>query len=437
MEFSSLLWAVPFIGILFSMSFTPLLFPKFWSKWGKYVPAFWTLIYLVSIACVFGISIAFDAAFKPTFDHYIPFIILISSLYIVSGGIFIDFPRGKGLLFNVSFLFIGSLLSGLIGTTGATALLIRPLLRANTNRQYKTHILVFFIFLIANVGGVSTPLGDPPLFIGFLEGVDFFWFATNLYKYQLAVTLLLCFIFFTVDLLLLKKETPVILAKDETSPRIVFEGKRNFVLILCILITVMFCNFDGNFILIGEKFSYASLLRNSILMFIAVISLKLTPSSVRKRNSFSLEPIKEVVNLFASIFITVAPIIAMLHQGTDGSLKFVFDWIAPNGSAVASRCFWVSGLLSSTLDNAPTFLIFFHMLSGNAIELMTVKANLLAAISISTVFMGAMTYIGNAPNLMAKSIAQSYGVNAPSFIAYMAWSIGVLIPIFFVISCTL
>ena len=436
MEFSNLMWTIPFLGIIFSMSFLPLLCKNFWHKHGGYVPAFWTLIYLFFIAHIFGINKIFDAVVEPIFDHYIPFIILISSLYIVSGGIFIDFPRGNGALFNTCFLFFGSLVSGLIGTTGSATLFIRPLLRSNTNRKYKTHLLVFFIFLIANIGGISTPLGDPPLFIGFLEGVDFFWFIKNLYRYQLATTVFLCLIFFIIDHQLLKYDVlPQTKKNDEE--HIIFRGRRNLVLIFGILAAVILCNFDGYFTLFGEKFSYASLIRNTILLIIAIISFKITPHTIRERNSFSFEPIKEIVTLFASIFITVTPIIAMLHQGTNGSLKFIFDWIAPNNEIIASRCFWASGLLSSILDNAPTFLIFFHMLSGNAIELMTVKANLLSAISISTVFMGAITYIGNAPNLMVKSISANYGVKAPSFIGYMVWSIGILIPVFFIISCFL
>lgn len=442
MEFSNVLWTVPFLGIILSMSFLPLLCKNFWHKHGGYVPAFWTLIYLFFIAYIFGANKISDAVFEPIFDHYIPFIILISSLYVVSGGIFIDFPRGNGSLFNTGFLFFGSLISGLIGTTGSATLLIRPLLRSNSDRKYKTHLLVFFIFLIANIGGVSTPLGDPPLFIGFLEGVNFFWFVKNLYRYQLLTTIFLCLIFFVIDHQLLKYESLSQAKKDSQTKKdkgdhIVFRGRRNLALILGILVTVILCNFDGFFILFGEKFSYSSLIRSTILFIIAIISLKITPHTIRERNSFSFEPVKEIVILFASIFTTVTPIIAMLHQGTNGPLKFIFDWIAPNNEIVASRCFWASGLLSSILDNAPTFLIFFHMLSGNAAELMTIKANLLSAISISTVFMGAMTYIGNAPNLMVKSIAANYGVKAPSFIGYMVWSIGILIPVFFVISCCL
>ena len=434
MEFSNLMWTVPFLGIIFSMSFIPLLFSKFWHKYGGLIPAFWGIIYIFSIAYVFGINEIFNAIFEPIFDHYIPFIILISSLYIVSGGIFIDFPRGEGAFFNTCFLFFGSLISGLIGTTGSATLLIRPLLRSNTNRQYKTHLVVFFIFLIANIGGISTPLGDPPLFIGFLEGVDFFWFIKNLYGYQLITTILLCLLFFVIDFYLLKRENYSKINKNNKEEHVIFRGKRNFLLIIGILTTVVLCNFDGSFILLGESFSYSPLLRNVILLSIAVVSMRITPHTIRERNSFSFEPIKEIVNLFACIFITVTPIISMLHQGTDGSLKFIFDWIAPNNTIIAARCFWASGLLSSILDNAPTFLIFFHMLSGNAVELMTVKADLLAAISISTVFMGAITYIGNAPNLMVKSIAGNYGVKVPSFIGYMVWSIGILIPVFFIIS---
>jgi Na+/H+ antiporter NhaD/arsenite permease-like protein len=194
------------------------------------------------------------------------------------------------------------------------------------------------------------------------------------------------------------------------------------------------CNFNGEFVLFGEKFSYSSLIRNIIISVIAIISIKITPGEIREKNCFSFAPIKEVAEVFAGIFITVTPIISILHKGSSGELSFVFDWISPGGEFIANRCFWVSGILSSVLDNAPTFLIFFHLLSGDATKLMTSDSNLLMAISLSTVFMGALTYIGNAPNLMIKSIACSYGAKIPSFVGYLLWSITILVPLFFVIA---
>jgi Na+/H+ antiporter NhaD/arsenite permease-like protein len=203
------------------------------------------------------------------------------------------------------------------------------------------------------------------------------------------------------------------------------------------LSAVILCNFDGRFTLCGDDFSYASLIRNTILATIAIISLAITPAGIRRKNGFTFAPILEVAELFAGIFITVTPIIAMLHHGEAGEFGCIFNWIAPGGSVIASRCFWVSGMLSSVLDNAPTFLIFFHLLSGNAVELMTIKAHLLTAISIATVFMGALTYIGNAPNLMVKSIAEESRVNMPSFVTYFALAVAMLFPICFIISCCL
>lgn len=433
MDFVSPVWSIPFLGIILSMSFLPLLCPSFWNKYSSYVPLFWSLIYLIGIACVFGLVSCFSAVWKPIIGQYLPFIVLIAALYFVSGGIYINFPRGYGPLFNVAFLFSGSLVAGWIGTTGAATLLIRPILRANQNRQYKAHILIFFIFLVANIGGAATPLGDPPLFIGFLEGVDFFWFAKHLYKIILGVTLLLCAIFFVIDWILFKKEDEIEVPQSEGA-FFEIQGKVNVALLGVILLAVMLCNFEGNFEIFGEKYKFSSILRNIILITTAFVSMKITPKEVREKNYFSIEPIKEVMELFAGIFITVVPIIYILHQGTDGAFKEIFNWIAPGGNFIASRCFWASGTLSSMLDNAPTFLIFFHMLSGNAVELMTTKANLLSAISMSTVFMGAMTYIGNAPNLMVKSISVDYGIKAPSFLGYMVWSVVILVPIFWIIT---
>lgn len=433
MDFSSLLWSIPFLGIIFSMSFFPLLYPRFWHKYGAYVPLFWSVIYLFFSAYIFGFSALFKAAFEPIFDHYLPFIILISALYIVSGGIYLDFPRGYGPLFNVCFLFFGSLLAGWIGTTGAATLLIRPLLRANLGRKTQAHILVFFLFLVANIGGAATPLGDPPLLIGFLEGIDFFWFFKNLYPFFLSAIIGLCSLFFMLDVFLFKLDPAV--HRDKTdSPLFILRGSVNLYLIVLILIAVICCNFKGGFTLFGESFMYSSLVRNGIIAAIAFISIKITPHTIREKNSFSFDPIKEVAELFIGIFITVTPIIHILHKGQSGALKFMFDWIAPDANFIASKCFWACGLLSAFLDNAPTFLIFFHMTSGNAMELMTAKANILSAISISTVFMGALTYIGNAPNLIVKSIYSHYGLKPPSFFGYITWSAIILIPMFLIIA---
>ncbi|MDR0968377.1 MAG: sodium:proton antiporter [Holosporaceae bacterium] len=434
MEFNSPLWSIPFLGIILSMSFLPLLCPKFWRKYDSCVPLFWTAAYLFCVAYFFGVKQIVPAVLEPIITDYLPFIILIASLYIVSGGIFVDFPRGYGPFFNTAFLFFGSVVAGWIGTTGAAALLIRPFLRANSGRAYSTHLMVFFIFLVANVGGAATPLGDPPLFMGFLKGIDFFWFIKHVYPFLIGTTLTLCALFFIIDYILFKIDLGIEYEKRTDEPIFKIEGLRNVGLIALILLTVILCNFKGGFVLFGENFSYSSILRNFILLAVAFLSLKITPSEIREKNDFLFDPIKEIAELFAGIFITVAPVVHILSQGTHGTFAPLFNWIAPNGEFAASKCFWVSGMLSSILDNAPTFLIFFYLTSGDPNILMTLKSNVLTAISISTVFMGALTYVGNAPNLIVRSVSVKHGLKVPSFLGYIVWSATILGPIFFVIS---
>ncbi len=433
MDFESLLWAIPFLGIIFSMSFLPLVAPNFWEKYGSLIPFGWTAIYLICIAWVFGFQELLPATFEPLLSEYVSFIIQIATLYIVAGGIFIDFPNGKGPIFNTMLLFFGSLLAGWIGTTGAAMLLIRPFLRANAKRKYRIHLMVFFIFLVANIGGAATPLGDPPLFIGFLKGIDFFWFIQHLSPVLFGTIFVLCGLFYVLDTILFKKET----GRFETihdNVSFIIKGGRNLFLLVLILLTVILCQFEGSFRFADETYNYSSVLRNMTLSAIAFLSLKLTHKNIREKNGFTFAPIREVAEFFIAIFITVAPILSILSKGENGAMAMIFNWIAPGKEFVLSKCFWASGLLSSVLDNAPTFLIFFHLASGNAAELMTTKAAILTSFSISTVFMGALTYIGNAPNLMIRSISEQHGIKVPSFLGYMGWSIGILAPIFLVIS---
>lgn len=434
MDFYNLCWAIPFIGIILSMSFLPLILPIFWQRHHGKVPFFWVGIYLIGVAYNFGINHIPTAVLEPIISDYLSFIIQISTLYIISGGIYIEFNQKGNAWFNTIFLFCGSFLAGWIGTTGAATLLIRPLLRANSGRSYQSHIVVFFIFLVANIGGIMTPLGDPPLFIGFLKGIDFFWFSKNLYPYWFITTITLCVIFFMLDSYLLQKEKPITNVDSQNNINIVLKGTNNIILLALVLAVVITCNFTNTFSIGGLSFHYSSLLRNSLLCLIAIISMKITPHTIRKQNTFSLEPLKEIALLFMGIFITVDPIIHILHLGHEGPCRCLYDFMSCNNEFVPSRFFWISGLLSSFLDNAPTFLIFFHLASGNAQILMTTQAHLLTAFSLSTVFMGALTYIGNAPNLMVVSIAQSLKVKTPSFLKYMLWAWGILGPILLAIS---
>lgn len=436
MNFDSMLWGVPFFGIILSMSFLPLISPKFWEKYSGYVPLGWTLLYLTAIGFSFGIAEVGKAFAKPLIDDYVSFIVQIATLYIVAGGIYIDFPSGKGPAFNTIFLFFGAILAGWIGTTGASMLLIRPFLRVNTKRQHKVHLMIFFILLVANIGGAATPLGDPPLFIGFLKGIDFFWFIRHLYPILFGTIVTLCAMFYAIDTYLFKKETGHFdISQDDASFSI--KGIKNLLLLMLILLVVILCQFPERFSLFGDEYLYSSLIRNCLLIGIAACSIKITHKNIREANGFTLAPIREVAEFFIAMFVTVSPLLVILAQGKDGAFAPIFEWIAPNGTYSLIKCFWASGLLSSFLDNAPTFLVFFHLTSGNAQELMTVKSAILSTFSISTVFMGALTYIGNAPNLMIRSISESYGIKVPSFLGYIKWSAGILIPIFIIISVVL
>ena len=436
MNFDSMLWGVPFFGIILSMSFLPLISPKFWEKYSGYVPLGWTLLYLTAIGFSFGIAEVGKAFAKPLIDDYVSFIVQIATLYIVAGGIYINFPSGKGPAFNTIFLFFGAILAGWIGTTGASMLLIRPFLRVNTKRQHKVHLMIFFILLVANIGGAATPLGDPPLFIGFLKGIDFFWFIRHLYPILFGTIATLCAMFYAIDTYLFKKETGHFdISQDDASFSI--KGIKNLLLLMLILLVVILCQFPEKFSLFGDEYLYSSLIRNCLLIGIAACSIKITHKNIREANGFTLAPIREIAEFFIAMFVTVSPLLVILAQGKDGAFAPIFEWIAPNGTYSLIKCFWVSGLLSSFLDNAPTFLVLFHLTSGNAQELMTVKSAILSAFSISTVFMGALTYIGNAPNLMIRSISESYGIKVPSFLGYIKWSAGILIPIFIIISVVL
>lgn len=436
MEFYSLFWIIPFLGIILSMSFLPLIVPKFWHANAHLLPFLWSLFFIIGVSYYFSPKDVIFSIVNPLLNQYLPFITLIASLYITSGGIYINLKGTHSPILNTGFLFLGSVLSGWIGTTGAATLLIRPFLQNNYNRKNKTHLAIFFIFLVGNIGGGATPLGDPPLFMGYLEGVEFFWFFKNLYPYLFSTIVVICLIFYMIDSYFFKKESKELreMYRQEGNSAFILKGAKNIFLLGIILLTVIFCEFKGAFIFCKVNCNYSTILRSLILVVIAFVSLKITSKEIRAKNAFSFEPIKEVAELFIGIFITVEPVIAILHQGSKGGAKFLFDWLASSGEIIPQKCFWVSGILSSVLDNAPTFLIFFHLASGNASELMTVKAHLLQAISISTVFMGALTYIGNAPNLMIKSISANYGVKMPSFIGYMGWSFGILIPVFFILS---
>ncbi len=433
---------LPFVGILLSISFFPLFFPHFWHKRYPIVALFWGMVYIVPFLFVYK-GTAFDEILHIIILDYVPFIILIWGLFTVSGGIIFRGSIVGTPLFNSIIIAIGTFLASFMGTTGAAMLLIRPLLRANEKRKYKSHTIIFFIFLVANMGGSLTPLGDPPLFLGFLHGVPFFWTCKLIYPLLFA-TITLFILYLLLDSYYIRKENLYAVLKVRSKKKrepFKILGASNFLFLLGIIGSVLFSGtvHMGHISLFSVHIEYQDLIREIATILIGIISLKMTPKIFREENGFSWEPMKEVAILFGAIFATMIAPLAILKAGEKGQLAFLVG-----GLNEPYQFFWVVGFLSSFLDNAPTYLTFLNTVLGHfspdvpekeAIKLLIQDNELfLEAISIGAVFMGANTYIGNAPNFMVKSIAEEAGVKMPTFLGYMfKWSIPILIPLFFLV----
>ncbi len=434
----SLLWGIPFAGMLLSIAILPLLAGHFWhAHYGK-VSLFWALLFLVPYGMTFGISTAAHDLVHAALLEYVPFLILLFSLYTISGGLLVVGNLHGSPGTNTALLATGTLLASIIGTTGASMLLIRPLLRANDNRSYNVHTVVFFIFLVSNIGGSLTPLGDPPLFLGFLKGVDFFWTTTHLAPETLLLAAILLPLFFVLDSVLYAREGKPRRDPTPDTKTIGLVGLWNVPLLIVVIAAILMSglwNPGISFTVYGTELHLQNLMRDAIMVAAGLVSLAVTRADIRERNAFNWEPIKEVAKLFAAIFATLIPVIAILKMGLDGAAAPIVSLVTDaNGAPVDRAYFWMTGLLSGVLDNAPTYLVFFNMAGGDAQALMTTYATTLAAISGGAVFMGALTYIGNAPNFMVLAIAKDRGVAMPSFFGYMAWSIGILIPCFILLT---
>jgi Na+/H+ antiporter NhaD/arsenite permease-like protein len=492
------LWSViPFAGILLSIALFPLIAPHFWHYHFPKVSAFWAFVFALpflaaysdnawlSIVAVLlpvgpfilviaskerpkalwgGLFTLFIATFTGLFIlhgvggaawheilhiyivDYIPFIILLWALYTVAGGIVVSGTLRGSPAVNTVMLLIGTIIASWIGTTGAAMVLIRPLLRANKWRRKKVHVVVFFIFLVANIGGSLTPLGDPPLFLGFLHGVSFFW-TFHILPEMLVVSIILLILFFGLDSYYYRKEDPP--PEDGEGEPIRVSGIYNFLFLGGIVGSVLMSGTAklGEVNIMGVHQTIQNLLRDALLVTMGVLSLAVTPQKLRKANEFTWAPIQEVAYLFAGIFMTIIPALAILKAGSEGAFAFLVNAVNTPG-----QYFWATGVLSSFLDNAPTYLTFFSSaqgklypgvseleavpyLMGHVKEGVVNGSAYLAAISAGAVFMGANTYIGNAPNFMVKSIAEESGIPMPSFFGYMfKYSLTILVPLFIIVS---
>lgn len=432
----SFAYCIPFAGMLLSIAICPLVNGAWWEKFKGAAVLFWSLLFLVPFAIGNGAGTALNHFLEVILGDYISFIVLLFGLFCVAGNIRIRGTLAGTPKINVLLLLIGTLLSSWVGTTGASMLLIRPVIRANSWRKRKVHTMVFFIFLVSNIGGCLTPVGDPPLLMGFMHGVPFTWSFHLLPVLLLNVVLLLA-LYFIIDSRAYKKDLAdgAKPKASEKTEKIGLEGAHNLIFLLCIVGAVILSGslaninaFFGNGIKIeGEvTLTFATMIEMAIILLSAFLSFKTTKKEVRTANNFSWGAIQEVAVLFIGIFITMIP--ALLILSARGSeLGITKNW----------QMFWATGALSSFLDNTPTYLVFFETAvslhaTNEAIGSVMIPQTMLMAISCGAVFMGANTYIGNAPNFMIKSIAEENNIKMPSFFGYLFWSVCCLVPVFLI-----
>jgi Na+/H+ antiporter NhaD/arsenite permease-like protein len=414
---------VPFILLLGSIALFPLFSSRFWHKNKNKLLVALVLSFPVAVwLLVTGLE--FNLFQSVIFD-YLPFIILLGTLYIITGGIFLTGDIEAKPMVNVLFLGIGAILASFMGTTGAAMLLIRPVIQTNKERKFKTHTILFFIGIVANCGGLLTPLGDPPLFMMYLRGAPFMWFSKMFIEWLLTNGLLLI-IYFLVDSYYHRKEPTEALIRDKTVIRpIKLSGKLNFIWLAGVVLAVAFINEQYlPFIQINQ---YAKFIREAVILIMAILSLVLTPHLTRVSNNFTWEPIEEVAYLFFGIFITMVP--CLLYLETNASVL---------GVTLPHQFYYYSGLLSSFLDNTPTAVTFHSLALGLGVHSGNIIAGIaeesLRAICLGSVFFGAMTYIGNGPNFMVKAIAEDNNIEMPHFLSYIfKFSLIVLLPVFILV----
>ncbi|MFZ0558132.1 MAG: sodium:proton antiporter [Methylovirgula sp.] len=430
------LWlALPFPGLLLSIALGPILAKKLWHvHYGK-AAAFWAALAFVLLIAQEGFALALAGCAHSMLADYLPFMLMLFALYTAGGGIVVsDLDRATPLV-NTGLLAVGTLAASLIGTIGASMILVRPLLQANAARKHQVHVMIFLIFLVANIGGALSPLGNPPLFFGFLQGVAFFWPLQHLWPHLLLTAGLLLLVFFLIDSYFFRKDKTF---ADDAEMRLQIRGLRNVALMLAAVAAILMSAIWHPGIAVkalGTQLELQNVLRDSIMLVIGLLSLAVTPRADHEANHFTWGPFEEVAKLFAAIFICIIPILAMLAANSQGPFRPVIATLAhPDGTPNHAAYFWATGLLSSVLDNAPTYLVFFGLAGGDPGRLMGPLAGALAAISLGAVFMGALTYIGNAPNFMIYALARRARVPMPGFFGYLAWSGAILVPVFILVT---
>ncbi|TGK00561.1 sodium:proton antiporter [Leptospira selangorensis] len=424
------LWSViPFVLILLSIALLPLISQTTEHWWENNNNKLLLSLALGGVS--FGILMAHSwggKIFHTMVFDYIPFIILLAALFYISGGIVLKGDIEATPVNNTIFLVVGTFLASFIGTTGASMLLIRPLLKTNSERKHVVHTVIFFIFLVSNIGGSLTPLGDPPLFLGYLQGVPFVW-TFKLFPQMIIASGILLVIYFIWDTIMHGKETKKDIRYDHSHRQpLGLEGQVNLLWLLGVILSVAFLN--QNYIPAIEKYPFLAFIREAVLIGLIALSKVTSDPKLREKNKFTLGPIQEVAYLFIGIFLTMIPALLLLeHHGKE--LGITERW----------QFFWVTGGFSGVLDNAPTYLTFLSLAKGllgfsNVTQILAdpVGEELLKAISVGAVFMGALTYIGNAPNFMVKSVAEENKIKMPSFGGYVLYSFLLLVPTFLLLT---
>ena len=439
---NSLLLCIPFAGLLLCIAVMPLVKPEWWEKHQALAVIVWSLLFIIPSIVLNGAGETTETVLECIVNDYLTFIVLLFGLFCVSGNITLEGNLAGSPAVNALFLAFGTLLSSCIGTTGASMLLVRPMIKMNSWRKNKAQIMIFFIFMISNMGGCLTPIGDPPLLMGFMRGVPFFW-SLHLFPILIFNMILLLIIFYLIDKKQYRKDIANGLRPDISKPGvdIKVEGLHNIVFLVAIVVAVilsgtlpslpMFQDAAGNVLGItiykSVKLTFPAMIEIAIILLAALLSFKTTNEKIRTQNHFTWGAIQEVAILFIGIFITMQPALALLK--TRGPTL---------GIPEPYQMFWATGFLSSFLDNTPTYLVFLTtagtlgFTSGIVTTVGTISVKILTAISCGAVFMGANTYIGNAPNFMVKSISDENGIRMPSFFGYMGWSLCILVPVFFI-----
>jgi Na+/H+ antiporter NhaD/arsenite permease-like protein len=427
-----LIWAAPFLGVLASIALLPALAPRLWHRRLGVVAGFWVALLLLPQAVAAGPAVAAASAWHAVLIEYLPFASLLVALYAAGGGVLIRGGPAGSPAGNTVMLVAGMALGVVMGQAGAAMVLINPLLHANAHRRRKVHLVLFVIVLVANASGVLTPLGNPPLYIGFLGGVPFFWTTQHLLVPLLLLAGVLLVTFYLIDRRLAAGEP----ARPRPE-RLRVRGWGNAVLILLTgaIVLTQDATTGGEFWLFGQPVAVTRLVAIGAFVAVTILSASFTPRAIRQANEFAWEPMIEVSKLFLAIFITIEPVLRMLEAGLHGPLAWVLRLtLNEAGDPRPMAYFWLAGILSAFLDNAPTYLVFFKLAGLHPPSIEPDQVRQLAALSAGAVFFGGLTYIGNAPNMMLRGVAAHRGVRMPGFFGFMTISAAVLLPVFLVLT---